>query len=106
MIDSSGTIQTSTSAWNAQYARLAIVTSSAGAITTINIWKIDAPGGDSGGNPTGTMLIWPTASAPTGYLLCDGTAVSRSTYSVLFALISTTYGVGDGSTTFNLPNLS
>jgi microcystin-dependent protein len=45
------------------------------------------------------------SSAPTGYLLCDGTAVSRSTYSALFAITSTTYGVGDGTTTFNLPDL-
>ena len=48
--------------------------------------------------------MWPTASAPTGYLLCDGTAVSRSTYSTLFTLFGTTFGTGDGSTTFNLPN--
>ena len=45
------------------------------------------------------------ASAPTGWLLCDGSAVSRTTYSALFAVTSTTYGVGDGSTTFNLPDL-
>jgi microcystin-dependent protein len=45
------------------------------------------------------------STAPTGWLLCDGTAVSRTTYSDLFAITSTTYGVGDGSTTFNLPNL-
>ena len=44
-------------------------------------------------------------SVPTGYLLCNGAAVSRSTYSALFALISTTYGVGDGSSTFNVPNV-
>lgn len=44
-------------------------------------------------------------SSPTGYLLCDGTAVSRTTYSSLFALVGTTWGVGDGSTTFNLPDL-
>lgn len=43
-------------------------------------------------------------SAPTGWLLCDGTAVSRTTYAALFAVISTVYGVGDGSTTFNLPD--
>ena len=53
---------------------------------------------------TGSLLMWPTASAPTGYLLCDGTAVSRSTYSTLFTLFGTTFGTGDGSTTFNLPN--
>jgi len=46
------------------------------------------------------------ASAPTGYLFCNGTAVSRTTYSALFALIATTFGVGDGSTTFNLPNFN
>ena len=45
------------------------------------------------------------AAAPSGYLLCDGAAVSRTTYSDLFAVVSTKYGVGDGSTTFNLPNL-
>jgi microcystin-dependent protein len=45
------------------------------------------------------------SSAPTGYLLCDGSAVSRTTYSALFAVTSTTYGVGDNSTTFNLPDL-
>jgi len=53
---------------------------------------------------TGSIQMWPTASAPTGYLLCDGTAVSRTTYATLFALFGTTFGTGDGSTTFNLPN--
>jgi microcystin-dependent protein len=54
--------------------------------------------------PTG--VIWPYggASAPTGFLLCDGTAVSRSTYSDLFAVLGVTYGAGNGSTTFNLPS--
>lgn len=47
-----------------------------------------------------------TASIPVGYLLCDGTAVSRTTYAGLFSKIGTLYGAGDGSTTFNLPNLS
>jgi microcystin-dependent protein len=55
--------------------------------------------------PTGEIKIWPTASAPTGHLLCNGAAVSRSTYAGLFGVIATTFGVGDGSTTFNLPNL-
>jgi microcystin-dependent protein len=53
---------------------------------------------------TGSIQMWPTASAPTGYLLCAGAAVSRTTYATLFALIGTTFGVGDGSTTFNVPN--
>jgi microcystin-dependent protein len=54
--------------------------------------------------PTGGMLMWGTASAPTGYLLCNGSAVSRSTYSALFAVIGTAFGAGDGSTTFTLPD--
>jgi microcystin-dependent protein len=54
--------------------------------------------------PTGGMVMWGTASAPTGYLLCNGAAVSRSTYSALFAIIGTAFGSGDGSTTFNLPD--
>lgn len=54
---------------------------------------------------TWEIKIWSTNSAPTWFLLCDGTAVSRATYSALFAIISTTYGVWDGSSTFNVPNL-
>lgn len=54
---------------------------------------------------TGLVLPFAAAAAPTGWLLCDGSAVSRTTYAALFASISTTYGVGDGSTTFNVPNL-
>ena len=54
--------------------------------------------------PIGLTAIWPTASIPSYWLKCDGSAVSRATYSLLYAVISTTYGVGDGSTTFNLPN--
>jgi microcystin-dependent protein len=55
--------------------------------------------------PAGVINMWATTTAPTSWLLCDGTAVSRSTYASLFAVIGTTYGVGDNSTTFNLPNL-
>lgn len=44
--------------------------------------------------------------APEGYLLCDGSAVSRTTYATLFEVIGTTYGAGDGSTTFNVPDLT
>lgn len=54
--------------------------------------------------PTGVINMWGTGTAPTGYLLCAGAAVSRSTYAALFAVIGTTFGVGDGTTTFNLPN--
>lgn len=55
--------------------------------------------------PVGTILYFATDTAPEGFLVCDGTAVSRSLYSDLFDVIGTTYGSGDGSTTFNLPNL-
>lgn len=55
--------------------------------------------------PIGSVMAYAAATAPTDWLLCDGSAVSRTTYSSLFALINTTYGVGDGSTTFNLPNM-
>lgn len=54
--------------------------------------------------PTGTIFQWMTGSPPEGYLLLNGDAVSRTTYSALFALWGTTFGVGDNSTTFNLPN--
>jgi microcystin-dependent protein len=57
------------------------------------------------GIPTGTIVPWSTASVPSGFLECAGAAVSRSTYAALFAIIGTTYGAGDGSTTFNVPDL-
>lgn len=62
---------------------------------------------DSGGDemPTGAITAWSTATAPSGYLLCDGSAVSRTTYATLFGVIGTVYGPGDGSTTFNVPDL-
>ena len=55
--------------------------------------------------PTGTVLAFAGSSAPSGFLLCDGRAVSRTTYTSLFSVIGTTYGSGDGSTTFNLPDM-
>jgi microcystin-dependent protein len=58
------------------------------------------------GIPTGTITPWSQATPPSGFLECDGSAVSRSTYAALFAIISDTYGAGDGSTTFNLPDLT
>lgn len=56
--------------------------------------------------PTGTIIAYAANSAPDGYLLCNGANVSRATYADLFATIGTTYGTGDGSTTFALPNLA
>ena len=55
--------------------------------------------------PTGAVLPFAGASAPSGHLLCFGQAISRSTYSDLFTAIGTVYGVGNGSTTFNIPDL-
>jgi hypothetical protein len=54
--------------------------------------------------PVGVMYLYAGNTAPTGWLLCDGSAVNRTTYSDLFSIISTSYGSGNGSTTFNLPN--
>ncbi|MCI0636528.1 MAG: phage tail protein [Actinobacteria bacterium] len=56
-------------------------------------------------NPTGSIIAYGADAAPTGWLLCDGSAVSRTTFADLFAVIGETYGVGDGSTTFNVPDL-
>jgi microcystin-dependent protein len=56
--------------------------------------------------PTGTILDFASGSIPAGYLNCDGSAVSRTTYAALFTLLGTYYGAGNGSTTFNLPDLS
>ena len=55
--------------------------------------------------PAGAVMPFAMNSAPSGWLAADGTAVSRSTYATLFAAISTAHGVGDGSTTFNVPDL-
>jgi len=56
------------------------------------------------GVPVGTIIDSAASSAPTNYLLCNGAAVSRTTYAALFAAIGTNFGQGDGSTTFNLPD--
>lgn len=55
--------------------------------------------------PVGSLTAYAGVAAPTGWLLCDGSAVSRTSYSGLFSVLSTTYGAGNGSTTFNLPDL-
>lgn len=64
----------------------------------------DAPGASA--VPIGSLMMWPTATAPSQWLICNGAAVSRNLYAALFAVIGTTYGAGDGSTTFNVPNLA
>lgn len=59
----------------------------------------------SGGVPIGSYIFFPGDTPPSGFLECDGSAISRTTYSDLFSVISTEYGVGDGATTFNIPDL-
>lgn len=61
-------------------------------------------GGDT--TPVGTVIAFAGNTIPAHYLLCDGSAVSRTTYSELFSVIGLIYGVGNGTTTFNLPNLT
>jgi microcystin-dependent protein len=58
------------------------------------------------GIPTATIVPWSSSSVPTGFLECNGAAVSRSTYATLFGIVGTTYGAGDGSSTFLVPNLA
>lgn len=70
-----------------------------------SVWVEVANSNDVGQTPPGTVSQYAGSTAPTGWLLCDGSNVSRSTYASLFSVISTTYGSGDGSTTFGLPNL-
>ena len=69
-----------------------------GTLVNENFDKIDA-------YIPGVIQLYAGSSAPSSWLICNGQAVSRTTYAALFAVIGTTYGVGDGSTTFNVPNL-
>jgi microcystin-dependent protein len=86
-----------------------------GQTSTDGRYYFDASVGDSGawrsaplpvgGLPAGSIIQWSSNTAPANWLVCNGAAVSRVTYSSLFAVIGTTYGTGNGSTTFNLPDL-
>ena len=82
---------------HASAASPAIVLASNGTVTF--------PSGGGGLIPSGAVFYFAASTAPTGYLKADGTAISRTTYADLFAVVGTTYGSGDGSTTFNLPDL-
>lgn len=66
------------------------------------VWTASAPAGSY--VPTATVLEYYGTTAPAGYLFANAQAVSRTTYAALFAVVGTTYGVGDGSTTFNVPD--
>lgn len=65
------------------------------------VWKVKKIGSEV---PAGIMQMFAGNTIPAGWLLCDGSAVSRTDYAKLFSAIGTTWGEGDGSTTFNLPN--
>ena len=73
------------------------------------IKEFDPASGDTlagaGALPTGTVIMTALTTAPSGFLSCDGSAVSRITYADLFSAIGTTYGAGNGSTTFNVPDM-
>lgn len=58
----------------------------------------------NGAIPIGTIILYGGSTAPTGFFLCDGTAKNRTTYAALFAVIGTSFGNGDGTATFNIPN--
>ena len=64
-----------------------------------------ANAGSTGGNPPGTILWYASTTPPDGYLVCNGSVISRTDYADLFSVIGTTFGAGDGTTTFALPNL-
>ena len=74
-------------------------------VTQFEGYNGSAWGEIAAGVPAGSVFSFATSTVPTGYLECNGAAVSRSTYASLFSAISTTWGVGDGSSTFNLPDL-
>lgn len=81
----------------------AAVTTSSTTTTTTPTTTTTIPVGSS--IPAGVLVWYAGSTAPTGWLVADGTAVSRSSYSALFSSVGTSHGTGDGSTTFNLPNL-
>lgn len=78
----------------------------AGQPMTWRDWMQVAGGGGGGSSQPGTVFYFGGTSAPQGSLPCNGAAVSRTTYAKLFAAIGTIWGAGDGSTTFNVPNLA
>lgn len=71
-----------------------------------NALEIDWDGNVIAQGMTGQIIMYAGTTAPNGWLKCDGSAISRTTYAKLFAVIGTTYGSGNGSTTFNLPNFN
>lgn len=99
--DNTGNLVTDTNNWKL------VLDSSSDIYANPSLSNLNSSGRDvlSSIVPTGTILPYGGVSAPSSFLLCDGSTVSRTTYSALFTVIGTTYGSGDGSTTFNLPRL-
>jgi microcystin-dependent protein len=106
----SGTI---TSATAAGLAAGAAPTITLGGTAQARTLAFGIPKGDTGADgvagslatPAGTIALWGSDVAPANWMICDGSAISRTTYASLFAVIGTKYGAGDGVNTFNLPNL-
>lgn len=71
-------------------------------VTKMRVAGVDFPGMLV---PIGSILAYSGSSAPSGWVMCDGAAISRTTYATLFGAIGTSFGVGDGSSTFNVPDL-
>ena len=97
------TYYNSASSYNPQWQELALSDS---VVKSVNGIKPTNGNVDITGVPTGTILPFAGNTIPEGFLACNGAVVSRTTYAALFSTIGTTYGSGDGSTTFNLPNLN
>ena len=110
------TIATDTSAINSQVTTIeaALLTSNGGAVPsrrhsfgrTVFSGAVTIPVASGVNLLPAAMILLHINPPPAGYLLCDGAAVSRTTYSVLFGSVNTTFGAGDGSTTFNLPTIA
>ena len=71
-------------------------------VTKMRVAGVDFPGMLV---PIGSILAYSGSSAPSGWVMCDGAGISRTTYATLFGAIGTSFGVGDGSSTFNVPDL-
>jgi len=80
------------------------VTAGDGGYRAVRVERSNSSGYADSAGPAGVIIPFAGTSVPTGYLLCNGAAVSRTNYANLFAAIGTLYGAGDGSTTFNLPD--